>query len=194
MGRLLSTSTRSLVCLFVRFVKSSKHPWAPCCHSSAKMNSTYAAPVTYSDHFNDIAQYNVHLNVFEKAWAAWYAYMQNDVLATGIMSFVMHEVVYFGRCLPFMIMDKIPYFRKYKIQGQKMPTLAEQWACAKLVLLSHFTVELPQIWLFHPMAQFFGLGTSVPSSLQDGLPDCSLLRLRGRMALLDAPRLPLGSP
>jgi len=81
------------------------------------MNSTYAAPVTYSDHFNDIAQYNVHLNVFEKAWAAWYAYMQNDVLATGIMSFVMHEVVYFGRCLPFMIMDKIPYFRKYKIQG-----------------------------------------------------------------------------
>merc|ERR1712169_41144 len=160
--RLLSTSTRSLVCLFVRFVKSSKHPWAPCCHSSAKMNSTYAAPVTYSDHFNDIAQYNVHLNVFEKAWAAWYAYMQNDVLATGIMSFVMHEVVYFGRCLPFMIMDKIPYFRKYKIQGQKMPTLAEQWACAKLVLLSHFTVELPQIWLFHPMAQYFGLATTVP--------------------------------
>jgi len=31
-----------------------------------------------------------------------------------------------------------------------------------LVLLSHFTVELPQIWLFHPMAQYFGLETSVP--------------------------------
>jgi methylsterol monooxygenase len=31
-----------------------------------------------------------------------------------------------------------------------------------LVLLSHFTVELPQIWLFHPMAQYFGLSTSVP--------------------------------
>ncbi|KAG9868723.1 ERG25, C-4 methyl sterol oxidase, partial [Aureobasidium melanogenum] len=50
----------------------------------------------------------------------------------------------------------------YKIQNQKIPTAAEQWQCAKLVLLSHFTVELPQIWLFHPMAQFFGLGTSVP--------------------------------
>lgn len=32
-----------------------------------------------------------------------------------------------------------------------MPSLREQWACAKFVLLSHFTVELPQIWLvnFH---------------------------------------------
>lgn len=82
-----------------------------------RRNSTIASPVTYTDHFNDISQYNVHLNIFEKAWAAWYAYMQNDVLATGIMSFVLHEVVYFGRALPFMIMDKIPYFHKYKIQG-----------------------------------------------------------------------------
>jgi methylsterol monooxygenase len=75
------------------------------------------APASYTDYFNDIAAYNVHLNVFEKAWAAWYAYMQNDVLATGIMSFTMHEVIYFGRALPFIIMDKIPYFRRYKIQA-----------------------------------------------------------------------------
>ena len=62
----------------------------------------------------------------------------------------------------------------------KIPTAQEQWNCAKLVLLSHFTVELPQIWsvrsggdtdptalttfsrLFHPMAQFVGLNTDVP--------------------------------
>lgn len=42
--------------------------------------------------------------------------MQNDVLATGIMSFVMHEVVYFGRSLPWIIIDRMPYFNKYKIQ------------------------------------------------------------------------------
>ena len=92
--------------------------------------------------------------------------MQNDVLATGIMSFLMHEIVYFGRSLPWMIIDHIPYFNKYKIQSvcnicfmvsteqkqlltlrqQKIPTAQEQWNCAKLVLLSHFTVELPQIW------------------------------------------------
>ena len=50
-------------------------------------------------------------------WAAWYAWMQNDVLATGIMSFVMHEIVYFGRSLPWIIIDRIPYFNKYKLQN-----------------------------------------------------------------------------
>jgi methylsterol monooxygenase len=44
----------------------------------------------------------------------------------------------------------------------KIPTAWEQAQCAGLVLLSHFTVELPQIWLFHPMCQYFGLETNVP--------------------------------
>ncbi|KAI4752922.1 ERG25, C-4 methyl sterol oxidase, partial [Aureobasidium sp. EXF-8845] len=117
---------------------------------------------TYWNQFEKVSEYNVHLNYFEKLWMAWYAYIGNDVLATGIMSFLMHEFVYFGRSLPWMIIDRIPYFNKYKIQNHKIPTAAEQWQCAKLVLLSHFTVELPQIWLFHPMAQYFGLGTEVP--------------------------------
>ncbi|KAL1955393.1 hypothetical protein VTO42DRAFT_8613 [Malbranchea cinnamomea] len=88
--------------------------------------------------------------------------MQNDVLATGIMSFAMHEIVYFGRSLPWFIIDRIKWFNRYKIQSNKIPTLQEQWNCAKLVLLSHFTVELPQIWFFHPLAQYFGLSVSVP--------------------------------
>jgi methylsterol monooxygenase len=111
---------------------------------------------------DEVSKYNVHLNYVERLWAAWYMWMQNDTLATGILSFVMHELVYFGRCLPFMIMDKIPYFHRYKIQKQKIPTLKEQWDCAAIVLLSHFTVELPQIWLFHPLAAYFGLDYGVP--------------------------------
>ncbi|GAE00280.1 C-4 methylsterol oxidase, putative, partial [Paecilomyces variotii No. 5] len=134
-------------------------------HQAAKMNSTTllsAPPDTYWGQFEEISKYNVHLNVVERLWAAWYAWMQNDVLATGIMSFVMHELVYFGRSLPWVIVDSLGWFRKYKIQSNKVPSVQEQWDCAKLVLLSHFTVELPQIWLFHPMAQFCGLQTSVP--------------------------------
>ena len=88
--------------------------------------------------------------------------MQNDTLATGIMSFVMHEVVYFGRCIPFMIMDKIPFFKQYKIQAEKTPSLKEQWYCAGIVLISHFTAELPQIWFFHPLATYFNLDYGVP--------------------------------
>lgn len=51
---------------------------------------------------------------------AWYAFMQNDVLATGIMSFVMHETVYFGRSLPWFIMDRMESMRKYKIQNVRL--------------------------------------------------------------------------
>lgn len=129
------------------------------------MNSTTAfipSADTYWGSFDAISKYNVHLNYFERLWMAWYAYMQNDVLATGIMSFAMHEIVYFGRSLPWIIIDCIPWFRRYKLQQNKVPTMKEQAYCAALVLLSHVTVELPQIWLFHPMSQFFGLSTSVP--------------------------------
>ncbi|KJK80177.1 hypothetical protein H634G_04416 [Metarhizium anisopliae BRIP 53293] len=129
------------------------------------VNSTVGALNQTQDYFSvfeEVSKYNVNLNYFERLWAAWYLYMQNDTLATGIMSFVMHELVYFGRCLPFMIMDKIPYFHKYKIQSQKIPTLKEQWDCAAIVLISHFTAELPQIWVFHPIATYFGMDYGVP--------------------------------
>ncbi|KAK4915256.1 hypothetical protein LTR28_013575, partial [Elasticomyces elasticus] len=120
---------------------------------------------TYWGQFDEISKYNVHLNTFERLWAAWYAWMGNDVLATGILSFAMHELVYFGRSLPWMTIDRIPAFNKYKIQNQKIPTAREQWNCAKLVLLSHFTVELPQIWyvvLALELVVYFGLATGVP--------------------------------
>jgi methylsterol monooxygenase len=73
--------------------------------------------------------------------------MDNDTLATGIMSFVMHEAVYFGRSLPWIIIDCLPsVFGKYKIQQDKIPSAKDQWKCALSVLLCHFTAELPQIW------------------------------------------------
>ncbi|KAI9700641.1 MAG: C-4 sterol methyl oxidase [Candelina mexicana] len=130
------------------------------CRNSTSLLSPL--PDTYWGQYEYISKYNVHLNVFERMWAAWYAYIANDVIATGIMSFVMHEAVYFGRSLPWVIIDRISYFNKYKIQGQKIPTAQEQWACAKLVLLSHFLVELPGIWFFHPLANYFGMDTGVP--------------------------------
>jgi methylsterol monooxygenase len=74
-------------------------------------------PDSYWGQFDEISRYNVHLNYGERMWAAWYAYMQNDVLATGIMSFVMHELVYFGRSLPWMIADRLSSLNKYKIQN-----------------------------------------------------------------------------
>ncbi|KAF4985513.1 hypothetical protein FGRMN_11181 [Fusarium graminum] len=127
--------------------------------------TTFAAFNQTNDYFGvleEVSKYNVQLNILEKLWAAWYLWMQNDTLATGIMSFVLHEAVYFGRCIPFMLMDYIPYFQQFRIQKQKVPTLKEQWDCAAIVLVSHFTAELPQIWFFHPIATYFGMDYGVP--------------------------------
>lgn len=38
----------------------------------------------YWDTYQKVAEFNVHLNMFEKLWAAWYQYMDNDTLATGV--------------------------------------------------------------------------------------------------------------
>lgn len=45
---------------------------------------------------------------------------------------------------------------------QKLPTIKEQFDCAVVVLISHFTVELPQIWFFHPFATAVGMSFDVP--------------------------------
>ena len=72
-----------------------------------------------------------HLNWLERKWASYYIWMGNALLATGVMSFVMHEVsyirlrigikltmqiVYFGRAIPWLIIDAIPYFHQWKLQ------------------------------------------------------------------------------
>lgn len=82
-------------------------------------NSTLfsATPVTYWGQFDEVSKYNPQLSVAERLWTAWYAWMQNDVLATGIMSFVMHELVYFGRSLPWIFIDSMGLFKNYKIQN-----------------------------------------------------------------------------
>lgn len=82
-------------------------------------NSTLLStpPDTYWGQFEEISKYNTHLNIAERLWTAWYAWMQNDVLATGIMSFMMHELVYFGRSLPWIFIDSSGLLKNYKIQS-----------------------------------------------------------------------------
>lgn len=102
------------------------------------------------------------LTVAEKLWASWYLYMNNDLLATGLLFFLVHELFYFGRCLPWFIIDQIPYFNRWKIQPDKIPSTSEQWECFKSVLKSHFLVEALPIWLFHPLCASLKISIDVP--------------------------------
>lgn len=99
------------------------------------------------------------LSFLEQKWVEWYLLIGNPVIATGLMAFILHEAVYFGRCIPWIIIDAIPYFRKWKLQPNKVPTAEEQWECTKQVLFSHFTIEAPAIWMFHPLAESIGMMT-----------------------------------
>lgn len=58
----------------------------------------------------------MQLNFLERAWMGWYLWWGNPVIATGVMSFLMHEIIYFGRAIPFVIIDSMPSMRKYKLQ------------------------------------------------------------------------------
>ncbi|KAM0746945.1 C-4 methylsterol oxidase [Meredithblackwellia eburnea MCA 4105] len=99
------------------------------------------------------------LNAFELAWVGWYRSFDNPVVATAILTFLMHELVYFGRCVPFLILDCTKWGRKYKIQPTKEPSAAVQWRCTKTVLYTHFVIELPQMLLFEPAGRFLGMST-----------------------------------
>ena len=85
--------------------------------ASATRNSTVLPSATYWDQYGEITKLNPGLNIAERLWVAWFAWMQNDVLATGIMSFAMHELVYFGRSLPWIFIDTLGIFKRYKIQN-----------------------------------------------------------------------------
>jgi hypothetical protein len=85
------------------------------------------------------------LNWAEHQWMNFYIYIGNPIIATGLISFLVHEIVYFGRCVPWIIVDAIPYFQRWKLQPKKVPTKQQQWECTKQVLFSHFVVELPAV-------------------------------------------------
>ncbi|EJD06589.1 C4-methyl sterol oxidase [Fomitiporia mediterranea MF3/22] len=121
--------------------------------------SNVTAPVYYASEFLYANVDFTSLSWLELKWAQWYLLFNDPAIATGVMSFLLHEIVYFGRCIPWIIVDSIPYFRRWKLQPNKLPTALDEWECTKLVLFSHFTIELPQIWLFHPLAEYFGLST-----------------------------------
>lgn len=132
------------------------------------MNNSNAAAAAFTNSFRmdqGTIMNNVHLsqlNVGEKWWAQWYQYMNNDMLATGCLLLFFHEFIYFGRSLPWYLVDCIPYFRQWKIQEDKLPTNSQYWQCMKEVLISHIFIESVPIFAFHPVCKLFNISIDVP--------------------------------
>lgn len=123
------------------------------------MNSTSSIPSSNVAFDFALAAGNSAVSKLEGYWASYYAWMDNDFLATGLLFLVIHELVYFGRSLPWYILDSFNVFRKYKIQNKDF-NMREQWLCIKDVLISHFIVEAVPIFGFQPICNVFGIDIS----------------------------------
>lgn len=102
------------------------------------------------------------LSWLEQAWENWYNYFDNDTIATGLLLLLVHEVVYFGRALPWLILDSMPSMRKYKIQDTRPATKQQYLECLKSVLLGHFLVEAVPIFGFHMVCGLFNISYRAP--------------------------------
>ncbi|KAJ1922012.1 C-4 sterol methyl oxidase [Mycoemilia scoparia] len=98
-------------------------------------------------------------NFAEKWWLSLFE-GRNEWVVFTIVAFAMHELVYFGRYVPFLICDYIPALRKYKIQQNKENSPEMLKKCLRSLLFCHFVIEGPLMIGFLPIARFFGIETT----------------------------------
>ena len=103
--------------------------------------------------------------VHAKMTAGWSWILDNfsHFVIAGPLTFVFHEVVYFGCWMPWLLLDKIKFFDKYRIQPEKRASGAMVWKCLKRLLFSHVFIQLPMQLLFHWVAKFLGFSMELPS-------------------------------
>ncbi|KAJ1675479.1 C-4 sterol methyl oxidase [Spiromyces aspiralis] len=98
-------------------------------------------------------------NFVERWWLSLFE-GRNEWVVFTLVAFIMHELVYFGRYVPFWVCDYIPALQKYKIQQNKLTTNEMQFKCLKKLLFCHFVIEAPLMVGFLPVARYFGIETT----------------------------------
>ncbi|KAJ2477662.1 C-4 sterol methyl oxidase [Coemansia sp. RSA 2131] len=103
---------------------------------------------------------------YTPTWAEqkWFSLFEgrNEAITFGIIAFVVHQVVYYGRYLPYAICDYIPAMRKYKLQPDKEISDKQWWKCVRSLLVSQIFVQLPMMMFFLPAAKMIGFECSAP--------------------------------
>ena len=102
--------------------------------------------------------------VHAKMTAGWSWILDNfsPFVIAGPLTFAFHEVVYFGAWMPWLLLDQIPYFQKYKIQPEKKASGAMVWKCLKRLIFAHFFIQFPMQLLFHFVADRMGFSMALP--------------------------------
>lgn len=93
--------------------------------------------------------------LIENAWRTLTSTVSEYHLKTTV-TFVIHELFYWGSYLPFLFADYIPYCKRWKIQPDKPITPSVHSNCIRRVVANHFLLVLPIILLTHPLFDLMG--------------------------------------
>ncbi|CAN8074611.1 unnamed protein product [Agarophyton chilense] len=107
--------------------------------------------------------------VLESLWSSVIQTFSEYQLKT-IVTFVVHEVCYWGSYLPFLFFEQIPYCTQWKLQPEKPNSVPALKNCSARLIVNHFCLVLPMIMLTHPIMDLMGAKHSV-----DSLPTPSYL-------------------
>ncbi|XP_065185659.1 methylsterol monooxygenase 1-like [Sycon ciliatum] len=94
--------------------------------------------------------------VLEETWS----YVLNNYTKWQIAtwgSVLVHEIVYFGLCLPGFLCQFVPFVQKYKIQSEKKESFDKQWQCFKVLMFNHFCIQLPLILGTFMFTEYMGI-------------------------------------
>jgi len=93
---------------------------------------------------------------FAEAWMHMTTHYTKFQIATW-GSLIVHEVVYFGLCLPGFLFQFLPFMKRFKIQADRPETFGKQWQCFKLLMFSHFVIQLPLILGTYSFTEMFDI-------------------------------------
>ena len=97
------------------------------------------------------------------------------------MSFVMHELVYFGRSIPWMVIDCIPHFNRYKIQnvGSSRTLHITLQAKAHTAKNPHHSGAMELCQACSALSFHGGIATNMVCKIQQPTPSKRMLMLTG---------------
>ncbi|ELT93640.1 hypothetical protein CAPTEDRAFT_151524 [Capitella teleta] len=72
-------------------------------------------------------------------------------------SLIFHEIAYILICAPTFFFQFIPFLQRFKIQEDKPETFEKQWKCVRLLLFSHFCIQLPMISGTYMFTEIMGI-------------------------------------
>ena len=134
--------------------------------AGAATNATEATKTILHLTLNDVVQQltKAELLAHAKLTAGWSWILDNfsPFIIAGPLTFLFHEVVYFGAWMPWLLLDQFSFFQKYKIQPEKKADGTMVWKCLRRLLISHCCIQFPMQLGFHLVAEKMGFSMALP--------------------------------